>query len=180
MANNKNKVTVGKPSITGAVYRAPVGTTLPTDAETALDAAFESVGYISEDGVSWSYGVAQEYRAWGGDIVYQEGEDTAQFTMIESLNEQAAKAYYGDAAITSTTGGYSISVGDPDLTSKAWVFEMILRGGGLRRIVIPSAAVTEHSDVDYADDNLVAYGVTLTAERDETGKFHHEYVKLPA
>ena len=31
---------------------APLGTTLPTDQTTALDAAFAEVGYITDDGVS--------------------------------------------------------------------------------------------------------------------------------
>jgi hypothetical protein len=38
----------------GSVSIAPVGTTLPTDAETALDTAFKDLGYISEDGVTFT------------------------------------------------------------------------------------------------------------------------------
>lgn len=38
----------------GSVYIAPVGTTLPTTEDGALDAAFVDVGYISEDGISLS------------------------------------------------------------------------------------------------------------------------------
>ena len=36
-------VTVSKPKVGGAVWRAPLGTTLPTDATTALDKAFKSL-----------------------------------------------------------------------------------------------------------------------------------------
>ena len=50
MADVKN-VTAAKPKVGGAVYSAPLGTTLPTDATTALNVAFKALGYISEDGL---------------------------------------------------------------------------------------------------------------------------------
>ena len=40
MANTATNVSTGKPNISGAVYVAPMTATLPTDATTALDAAF--------------------------------------------------------------------------------------------------------------------------------------------
>lgn len=49
--NNAQNVSVAKPKVGGAVFVAPVGTDLPTDATTALNAAYQNVGYISEDGV---------------------------------------------------------------------------------------------------------------------------------
>ena len=53
MGNNARYVTTGKPNISGAVYTAPIGTTLPTDATTALDTtAFTCLGYVSEDGLT--------------------------------------------------------------------------------------------------------------------------------
>ena len=39
--NNKKNVSLGKPMVAGVAYRAPAGTVLPTDATTALAAAYQ-------------------------------------------------------------------------------------------------------------------------------------------
>lgn len=181
---NKNNVSVGKPLLAGSVYRAPVGTALPTTASAALNNAFQSVGYISEDGVTWSYSAeSEQYRAWGGDIVLEEAtevNDTAQFTMIETMNVEAAKAYWGNSAVTATATSMTINVGDPDTTRFSWVIDILLRGGGIRRIVAPEAYVAERGDITYADDELVGYDITLQAGKDSSGYYHYEYVQLPS
>ena len=51
MSDTKN-VTAGKPKIGGAIFRAPIGTVLPTDVTTALNNAFKALGYCSDDGVT--------------------------------------------------------------------------------------------------------------------------------
>ena len=98
--NSVSNVTTGKPKVGGAVFRAPADSTLPTDATTALDTAFKCLGYISEDGVTNAPSIeSEEIKAWGGDTVAnpQTGKtDTWQMSMIESLNVEVLKAYFGD------------------------------------------------------------------------------------
>ena len=65
-----NNVTAAKPSKAGAVFRAPIGTLLPTDAKAELNEAFKSLGYVSEDGLTNSNSpTSDKIYAWGGDTV---------------------------------------------------------------------------------------------------------------
>ena len=49
--NDSTNVSFGKFKVGGYAYVAPVGTALPTDSESALDPAFQLIGYLSEDGI---------------------------------------------------------------------------------------------------------------------------------
>ena len=181
--NKASNVSTGKPKITGAIWRAPFGTTLPTDAVTALDAAFKCVGYIAEDGVENEDNIETDsYKAWGGDvvIVFQtEKTDTFAWSMIETLNVDVLKAYYGDDNVTgSLDDGIVVRSNAADMGTNAWVIDLNLRGA-VRRIVIPQAAVSEKGTITYKDDEVVAYPMTVTAEAYEgyDGDTHREYTK---
>ena len=92
------KVTTGKPKKGGAIFRAPLGTTLPKTAKEDLDKAFMSLGYCSDSGVVNSNSPTNSsVKAWGGDIVLDtqtEKSDTFKFTLIEALNENVLKQAY--------------------------------------------------------------------------------------
>ena len=182
MANTATNVTVGKPNVSGAVYRAPIGTTLPTDATTALDAAFVSLGYVSEDGLSNNNELSVEAtKAWGGNIVLRsltEMNDEFSLTLIETKNVDVLKAVYGDANVTvDANNNVTVNVIAEDPVEAVWVFELALRGGIARRIVIPDGAITSRDEITYNDSDPVGYGITISAYPDASAKTHVEYTE---
>lgn len=179
--SNVENVTNGKPKVGGAISRAPVGTALPTDATSALDKAFISMGYMGEDGLTNSNSPdTDEVKAWGGDTVLtpQSGKsDKFQGVFIEALNLEVLKMVYGEDNVSGDLAtGITIKANADEAESYSYVVDMILKGNILKRIVIPSAKVTEIGDITYNDGDTVGYETTLTAAPDADSQTHYEYI----
>lgn len=183
MGNTATNVTTGKPNVAGAVYMAPLGTTLPTDATTPLDMTkFVCLGYVSEDGLSNNNEMdISVIKAWGGNIVYRsltEMNDEFSLALIESENPDVLKAVYGDNNVTvNVDGSVDIDVVSEDPEERVYVFELALRGDKAKRIVIKDGAITSRSEITYNDSDPVAYGITISAYPDSTGSTHKEHIE---
>lgn len=182
MGNTASNVSTGKPKLGGAVYVAPLGTPIPTDATTALSGAFTCLGYVSEDGLENNNELdISEIKAWGGNIVYRSLNglnDTFALSLIESENVDVLKNVYGDANVSvDASNNVTVDIVAENPQEKVWVFELALRGGLARRIVIPDGAVTSRDAITYNDSDAIAYGITVSAYPDSNGKTHREYTE---
>lgn len=183
MANTATNVSTGKPNISGAVYVAPIGTTLPTDATTALDTSvFTCLGYVSDDGLENQNELnSGEIKAWGGVTVYRPLNgmtDNFVLKLIESENVDVLKSVYGDNNVTvNGSGNIKVDVKAEDPQEKVWIFELALRGGRAKRIVIPDGAIIAREPITYNDSDAIAYGITVSAYPDSTEKTHTEYLE---
>lgn len=183
MANTASYTSAAKPSIAGAIYRAPKTATIPTTADGALGGDFTCLGYISEDGITNSNSrESDSFKAWGGDTVLtnQTGyTDTFNFKMLEVLNADVLATVFGEENVTgsSLASGISVKANSTELKNYVWVIDMIMNNDTLNRVVIPDGKISEVGDTTYSGSDLVAYDVTVTAFPDGSGNTHYEYKK---
>lgn len=182
--NNAGNVSVGKPKIGGAIFVAPVGTTLPTDALTALDGAFENLGFVSDAGLTNSNNAETEtINAWGGTAVLSvqtSKEDTFNYTLIEALNAVVLKHVYGDNNVSGTiASGLKVIANAEVHAEHSIVIDMVLQGGVKKRIVIPKGKVTNVDTISYVDNEAIGYNTTLFCSPDTTSAeaTHYEYMR---
>lgn len=179
--NNSSNVTVGKPKKGGAIFYAPLGTTLPTNAIDALADEFINVGFISEDGLTNTNSPeSSDIKAWGGDTVLSmqtAKPDSFKFKLIEAKSADALKYIYGsDNVAGDLETGITVTASTADMEYMSLVIDMELRGGILKRIVIPTCKITAVEDIVYKDSDAVGYGTTVTATPDIDGNTHYEYI----
>lgn len=180
MANNAANVTAGKPQPQGGVFRAPLGTTLPTDATSTKDVAFVGLGLVSDAGLVQTYNhQSTEIKDWSGATVYTTEEgltDQYKFTLIEAVNVDVLKAFFGENNVSGTLAtGITVTGNSKNTPPASYIFEMSVADGGYRRVVLPNAKPVTRDDVNYVNNNVVGYGMTLVCYPDATGNTHYEY-----
>ena len=179
---NAQNVSASKPKTGGAIFRAPLGTTLPKTYSEQLNAAFKNLGYVSEEGIVNSNSPSgDKIRAWGGATVlnYMDDKpDTFQMKLLEAFNSEVLKTIYREKNVTvGNNGDISVTATAEDMEQFAWIIDMILKGGRAKRIVIPIASITEMQEINYRDNEPIGYGITLSAEPDSSGAYHYEYIQ---
>lgn len=180
---NVEYVSTGGPAVAGAIYRAAVTETMPITATEALDPTkFKTLGYISEDGYTNSNTRASDgIKDWDGNeilSVQTEKKDTFKYKMLEVMNEEVLKDVYGDNNVSgSLANGLHIKANAKELEMHAYVIDVRLNGGYIKRTVIPKGKITEIADTVHKKTEALGFEVTVTAYPSDTeGNTHHEYI----
>ena len=180
MSSTVANVYAAAPLITGSLRVAPKGTTMPTDATAALDAAFADLGYIGADGFTEKLDrVTAKKRAFGGRVIkvtQSEFNATLQLVLVESLRAEALKAVYGAAnvQITAATSGHGNQVtvhkNGIKLPHLAWVMDTADEELSAKyRSCISDGQVTTTGDVKVVHTDTIEYPITIECFEDASG-----------
>lgn len=179
--NNSKNVSGSKGVEGGYAFWAPLGTELPTDYKTPLPEAFENIGYVGEDGISFSDSIeGDEIKDANGDVC-DKSTNSKTSTMVLKLIEvrKATQAVQYGAGNVTDEGGmltvhHKLTEGDHGVI----VLEVLLKGGRKMRRVVPDAQRTELGDEVLISPDVFAREATFTLYKDpETGDYKTDYIE---
>jgi hypothetical protein len=185
MANSTSaEIGVARAAITGAVFVAPLGTALPTDALAAKNVAFVNLGYVGEEGIQPNREVSTEDKKdMNGDTVYTVQTDFVreyQMTFLQVGNVDLKKLLFGSANVVTEAGGASqgaqIAVEDKGQPAPHRSFVIDTEDGDkTHREVIPDGQVSSVELGPLVGTDTRSYTVTIKTFKDSDGTFVYEY-----
>lgn len=172
-SNDKDNITIGLPKVGGAIYWAPAGTALPTDADSSLADAYLNLGYVTEDGVTTSTSEETDtINAWGPEpvMVNQTGySETVTFNLLETIRPAALQYVRGSANVAvGADGSIASATTGEQLPHGIIVVDTIQNNGSenprYHRIVYGDCQLTDRSgDQSYNNSDPVTFPISITA-----------------
>lgn len=167
MADSANILALQSVPTGAACAVAPLGTTLPTDATSALDAAFLDLGYVTDDGVTNSpKRDTTKHYAWNGKTVkvtMDKYTETVKVTLYET-SENVLKTVFDDANVTvdEDSGHQIITVEHTSLQldHKVFVFTGV-DGDRTVRTIVRNGQITEIGDIVMVHSKPTTYELTI-------------------
>ena len=178
--NNTANVSVGKGKSGGYMFVAPIGTTLPTDNTTALDAAFLNMGYLGDDGAVFADSSDSEtFQDLNGDTIEtSNGAVEKTFTVVfREIKKDTLAVIRGTANVTDSDGVITAHDKGANTEQYSAVFEFLLKNGRKWRRVVPSCKLGELGDMTIVYSELVGREVTMSATKDATtGDYYTDFI----
>jgi hypothetical protein len=190
MGNNANLLAgigAAGADATGLAWFADTGSTAPTDATSALAAAFKNAGLITEDGLSGKVNTSsKDVKAYGSTQIQRriitDTSLTFDLTFLET-NQYSQAVYWGKGLTSITpgvgTGAFSLSFGVYTRQLYAAVFDVV-DGTNHLRFYAPQVEVTDRKDFKVGAGTEISWGVTLTAYPNSSGVAVQMYDVVPA
>lgn len=129
---------------TGAIWKAPVGTALPTDSVTALDPAYHNLGYAKTGFTVTPSLKTTPVMGWQSTAILRNinTELTRKYGFeLQQTNIDTVALAWGGTVVPGTAGAYSVTVpAQVGTLEYSFVIDWS-DGANSQRIVIPRAAI---------------------------------------
>lgn len=169
MSIGTDAIKVANPKVGGGVFRAPLGTPIPTSYEDELDPAFEALGYVGEEGVSKTEDNESDDKiAWGGDAVADlPGTHAVSYngTFLESRNATLLKALRGAENVIVGPNGAITVKGNAKRPPRA---VYVIDTDSVRE-VIPNGQIRTSGDTVFVHNDTISYPATWKGYPDANG-----------
>jgi hypothetical protein len=175
MTQDASEVVVGA---NGSVYTAPFGTALPAEGEdptTALNAAFNEHGFVSEDGVTFRDGKEiEDILAWQAFYPIRKvvsAKSSGVEFVLRQFNPDNAELAFGGGAVDVTSGVATYTPPAPGELAELSLVVDWQDGDNNFRLVLPKGIVTEEVESELvrtaALDLPIVFEVTPEGEPTE-------------
>ena len=171
-------------TITGGVLTAVLGTALPCDATSPLDAAFITLGRVSVEGVDKTEERPNtEVNDWGGDLVailQDKYGVTIKFKLMQMMNADVQRAAHGDPNVqvappTATSGTLiSAQLNAQLMPYKSWVIDAYYLQMNMR-LVVPIGRITLVGPLKWVHKELAMFDLTMRPFPDQLNNHAYEY-----
>lgn len=173
-----SQVTTGSAKATGAIWVAPEGTTLPTDATTTLSSTWKLLGFTSDAGVTISENSSTEsITAWEDRTevltLHTEYSESISFMPIQ-CNDDVAKLTWGDDHVTVTAGAIYAKHHGGTMEPVAIVVETTPATGIIKRYT-GTFRLTERGEQTLDGTQVDGRQLTFTSVADTYGVTMHEH-----
>lgn len=178
--NNAANVSVGQGVQGGYVFSAPLTATVPTDYKTPLPEEFVNLGYVTEDGIEFSYDAdTEDYNDMNGDV-YESSEGAQKeeviFTLAEVKSDALAESY-GRDNVTDDNGMITVKHNSLPRDERVYAFDLLLKNGRRWRVVVPRGKATRSGSVVVAKSDIVANQITVKTFPDIDGNRMYDYIE---
>lgn len=162
-----------KTVVGGVLYRAPLGTALPSSAESTLPGAYVDMGYWAEDGSTLTPvpGDTVEIIAHTGATVIsrqKKGNITLEFPFIETTKDVFET--YWDTTVAAD-GSYEIQGGSAN-KEYILVYDRLYSDNTSDRIVAQRANIAERAGQTNSEGDALTYGMTFQTLEPAGGGAH--------
>lgn len=152
----------------GHVYVAAVGSAIPANVSLPFSASWTELGYVTEDGVSFTPSVdINDINAWQSKVPVKQSLTGINFDVKFSLMQTTQKAsslfFFGQPWTVAAPNARMTVSSSPQLDERALAVEYTDDEGSLNRIILPRALVTDREDLTLNRSDAVTWGLTFKA-----------------